>query len=65
MARGVAAGGAKAGAAKQVEKLIDATLASDDHRWFLGQMTQGEKAQRAKQRKKLTKRYVTQQDKKP
>lgn len=59
----VAAGGAKAEAVKQVETLIDATLASDDHRWFLGQMTQGEKAQRAKQREEFTKRYVTQQAK--
>jgi len=28
-------------------------------------MTQGEKAQRAKQREEFTKRYVTQQDKEP
>lgn len=65
VARGVAAGGARTEAAKQVEKLIDATLASDDHRWFLGQIAQEEKAQRAKQREEFTKRYVTQQEKKP
>jgi len=65
VAKGVAAGGAKAQAAKEVDSLIDATLASEDHRWFLGQMTQEEKAQRAKQREEFSKRYVTQQDKKP
>ena len=65
VARGVAAGGTRTEAAKQVARLIDATLASDDHRWFLGQMTQEERAQRAKQREEFTKRYLTQQEKKP
>jgi len=65
VARGVAAGGTRTEAAKQVARLIDATLASDDHRWFLGQMTQEERLQRAKQREEFTKRYLTQQEKKP
>jgi len=61
----LAAGGAKAEVAKQAEKLIDAALVSDEHRWFLGQMTPEERAQRAKQREEFTKRYITQQDAKP
>ncbi len=56
---GLAAGGTKAEAAKTVGQLIDATLASDNHRWFLGQMSAEEKADRAKQREEFTKRYVT------
>jgi hydroxylamine dehydrogenase len=59
VASGIAAGGARAEAAKQVGKLIEATLASDDHRWFLGQMSAEEKARRAGQREEFTKRYVT------
>jgi hydroxylamine dehydrogenase len=65
VARGRAAGGTRAKAAREVGKLIDATLASEDHRWFLGQMTQEEKAQRAKQREEFSKRYVTRQDARP
>jgi hypothetical protein len=58
VAAALAAGGAKAETAKQVEDLIDATLASEDHRWFLGQMSAEERARRAKQREEFTKRYV-------
>ena len=57
--KGLASGGANAEAAKAVGKLIDATLASADHRWFLGQMSADEKAERARQRGEFTKRYVT------
>jgi hydroxylamine dehydrogenase len=56
--KGMAAGGAKAEAAKAVGKLIDDTLASDNHRWFLGEMSPEEKAQRAKEREEFTKRYI-------
>jgi hydroxylamine dehydrogenase len=65
VAAALTAGGAKAEAAKQVQNLIDATLASDDHRWFLGQMSAEEKAWRAKQREEFTKRYVTGKEEKP
>jgi hydroxylamine dehydrogenase len=58
VAAALASGDAKAEPAKQVGKLIDATLVSDDHRWFLGQMSAEERAQRAKQREEFTKRYV-------
>jgi hypothetical protein len=52
-------------AAHKVGALIDATLASDDHRWFLGRMTPEEKAARAKQRKEFNMRYLTQSAPKP
>ena len=65
VAQGIAAGGAKADAARRVGALIDATLASDDHRWFLGRMTPEEKAARAKQREDFNKRYLTQPASKP
>ncbi|MGE5234885.1 MAG: multiheme c-type cytochrome [Acidobacteriota bacterium] len=58
VARGRAAGGAKAAAAAEVGRLIEATLASDDHRWFLGQMSPEEAARRAKQREEFNQRYV-------
>ncbi len=60
VARGLAAGGAKASAARDAGRLIDATLASDDHRWFLGRMTPEEKAARGKQREEFERRYVAQ-----
>ncbi|MDD5564322.1 MAG: hypothetical protein PHQ91_11465, partial [Thermoanaerobaculaceae bacterium] len=65
VAKGIAAGGAKADAARRVGALIDATLASDDHRWFLGRMTPEEKAARERQREDFNKRYLTQPASKP
>jgi hypothetical protein len=65
VAKGISAGGAKAAAAQKVGALIDATLASDNHRWFLGRMTADEKAARAKQREEFNKRYVSQPTTKP
>lgn len=65
VAKGIAAGGAKATAARKVGALIDATLASDDHRWFLGRMTPEEKAARATQRAEFEKRYLAQPAPKP
>ena len=65
VAKGIAAGGAKAVAAHRVGALIDATLASDDHRWFLGRMTAAERAARAKQREEFNQRYVAQPAAKP
>ena len=55
-----ATGGAKAEAAKEVETLLDDTLKSDNHRWFVGTLSPDEKAARAKQREEFTKRYSTQ-----
>jgi len=60
VAQAIAAGGPKAEAAKNVGKLIDATLASENHRWFLGQMTPEERAERKRQQDEFKKRYVTQ-----
>jgi hydroxylamine dehydrogenase len=59
VAKGIAAGGEKAAAAREVGKLIDATLASPDHRWFTGKMSPEEKAERARQREEFSKRYAT------
>ena len=59
VAKGIAAGGAKVAAARRVEALIDATLASDNHRWFLGRTTAEEKARRAKQREDFERRYLS------
>lgn len=57
--RAIAAGGPKAESAKGVQKLIEATLSSDNHRWFLGQMTPEEKAERTRQQEEFKRRYVT------
>ncbi len=65
VAKGIAAGGANAAAARKVGALIDATLASDNHRWFLGRMTPEEKAARAKQREEFNTRYHTEPVAKP
>jgi len=62
VAKGLAAGGEKAAAAGKVGTLIDATLAGDDHRWYLGRMTPEEKAERARQREEFNRRYVTKSD---
>jgi len=58
VAEGKAVGGDKAKAAAEVGALIDATLASDNHKWFTGKMTPEEKAQRARQREAFTTRYL-------
>lgn len=60
VAAAIAGGGAKAASAQGVRQLIDATLASDQHRWFLGQLTTEEKAERKRQRDEFKKRYVVQ-----
>ncbi len=65
VAKGIAAGGEKAKAAAEVGKLIQATLGSDNHKWFTGQMTPEEKARRARQREEFAKRYATKADAKP
>jgi hydroxylamine dehydrogenase len=59
VAEGRAAGGDKAKAAAEVGALIDATLASDNHKWLVGKLTPEEKAQRARQREEFTRRYLT------
>ncbi len=59
VAEGIAAGGDQAAAAHEAGALIDATLKSDDHRWFLGLTTPEEKAERAKEREEFSKRYQT------
>ncbi|MBZ5587340.1 MAG: cytochrome c3 family protein [Acidobacteriia bacterium] len=65
VAKGIAAGGEKAKAAQEVGALIQATLESDNHKWFIGKMTPEEKARRAKQREEFAKRYVMKADAKP
>jgi hydroxylamine dehydrogenase len=65
VAKGIAAGGEKARAARGVDALIDSTLASDDHKWFIGKMSPEEKAARAKQREEFNKRYLTQSAPRP
>jgi hydroxylamine dehydrogenase len=60
VAAAIAGGGAKAAGAQGVRELIDATLASDQHRWFLGRMTPEEKAERKRQQEEFKKRYVVQ-----
>ena len=57
--RAKAAGGDKAPAAADVEKLLAATLASDDHRWFTGMLSPEQKAARARQREEFMQRYST------
>jgi hydroxylamine dehydrogenase len=65
VAKGVASGGDRAAAATQVGALIDATLKSDNHRWFLGLTTPAERAERARQREEFDQRYITKTDAKP
>jgi hydroxylamine dehydrogenase len=57
--KGLQAGGGKAKAAEPVGALIQATLESDNHKWFVGKMSPEEKARRAAQREEFAKRYVT------
>ncbi len=57
--KAIAAGGPKADGAKDVQKLIDATLSSENHRWFLGQMSPEERAERKRQQEEFKQRYVT------
>ena len=44
-------------AAANLKKLLDETLNSDDHKWFLGKMDADEKAAREKAAKEFRKRY--------
>ena len=57
--KGKTAGGAKSEAALGVQKLLDDTLKSDNHRWFVGALSAEEKAARAKQREEFKERYAT------
>jgi hydroxylamine dehydrogenase len=59
VAKGVAAGGQTAAAARKVGALIDTTLNSDDHKWFIGKTSPEEKARRAQQREEFNRRYAT------
>lgn len=49
---------AKKQQAEALQKLIDATLAHDNHKWFLNQMDPAEKARREKQVKEFQERYA-------
>lgn len=42
-----------------MQKLIDATLSSKNHRWFPGQMTPEERAERKREQEAFKQRYVT------
>jgi hydroxylamine dehydrogenase len=59
VAKAQAAGGDEAKAAADVAALIESTLGSDDHKWFIGKMTPEEKARRAQQRAEFATRYAT------
>ena len=52
-----AAGGAKAEAAREVEKLVAATLDKPEHRWFVGKEPAEVKAARKKAAEEFRKRY--------
>ena len=54
---GRAAGGAKAAAAAEVEKLVKATLDKPDHAWFQGKEPAEVKAARKKAAEEFRKRY--------
>lgn len=54
---GLEAGGEKAVVAEEVRKLVDEILASDDHKWFTGNMDASEKARRKKESEEFKKRY--------
>ncbi len=59
VAKGEAAGGDRAKAAAAVGAVIQATLESDNHKWFIGKMAPDEKARRAAQREEFARRYLT------
>jgi len=48
---------AKAAAAKNLSKVIDETLNSEDHQWYLGKMSPEEKERRTKAAEEFKKRY--------
>jgi len=56
--RGRAAGGQLAQAASEVEALIEATLAMDEHRWFSGNEPEAVKEARRKAAEEFRKRYA-------
>ena len=47
-----------AGGARQVEALLDETLNSELHQWFLGRMSAEEKARRDADRQEFLQRYA-------
>jgi len=51
-------GGEKARAAHQVEARLDEILNSEMHSWFLGKMSEGERAARKKAAAEFKKRYA-------
>jgi transposase len=55
----IAGGGPNAEGARSVQALINATPSGENHRWFLGQMTPEEKAERKRQQEEFKQRYVT------
>lgn len=48
---------AKSTAAKELEKKLEEVLGSSNHRWYLNQMDQAERARRDQQREEFKKRY--------
>ena len=52
-----AAGGAKAGAAREIEKLVEAILDKPEHKWFIGEEPAEVKAARKKAAEEFRKRY--------
>jgi hypothetical protein len=44
-------------AAKNLQNVIHEVLSSEEHRWYLGQMSDAEKAERAKRAKEFKERY--------
>jgi len=54
----VAAGGDKAAPGEKILAMIDETLNTDDHKWFLGKMDPAEKARRKKEAEEFRQRYA-------
>jgi len=63
VSKAIAAGGANVEGARNVQKLIDTTLSSENHRWFLGQMTPEERVERKRQQEEFKQRYMTEPQK--
>lgn len=61
--KAIATGGANVEGARNVQRLIDTTLSSENHRWFLGQMTPEERAERKRQQEEFKQRYMTEPQK--
>jgi hypothetical protein len=56
--KAIAEGGDKAAKAREIEGMIEEVLASEDHKWFIGQMDPEEKARRKKAAEEFKKRYA-------